>query len=397
VNGIKDNEAARDAAAAEAELERLRVKYRLAEQALRESQVKLAGILAIAHEAIIAVDEQQRITLFNKGAETIFGYTTAEIIGRPLELLLPDRYRAVHHHYVADFAGSPETARLMDLRGNVVGRRKDGREFPAEASISKIETNDGITLMVVLRDISERREAELKQQNLIEELDAFAHTVSHDLKAPLSLVTAYAHLLKEEARLPDEHHHYLNAMIRSSRKMNNIIDELQLLAGVRKARVELKPLNMARIVAEAQQRLVHLIEEYEAQITAPEDWPAALGYAPWVEQVWVNYISNAIQYGGQPPRLRLGATFRSDGFIRFWARDNGPGLTPEVQRDLFKPFMQFDQVRAQGYGLGLSIVRRIIERLGGQVGVESEGISGQGCTFFFTLRQAGSPPDMLDE
>jgi PAS domain S-box-containing protein len=396
VNGIKDNEAARNAAAG-AELEALRVKYRLAEQALRESQVKLAGILAIAHEAIIAVDEQQRITLFNKGAETIFGYTTAEVIGRPLELLLPDRYKAVHHHYVADFAASNVTARMMEVRGDVVGRRKDGQEFPAEASISKIETTDGMTLMVVLRDITERREAELKQQNMIEELDAFAHTVSHDLKAPLSLVTAYAYLLREEARLPDEQHHYLNAIIRSSRKMNNIIDELQLLAGVRKARVELKPLNMARIVAEAQQRLIHMIEEYEAQITTPENWPASLGYAPWVEQIWVNYISNAIQHGGQPPRLRLGATFRSDGFIRFWVRDNGPGLTPEAQAHVFQPFIQFNQVRAQGYGLGLSIVQRIVERLDGQVGVESEGISGQGCTFFFTLRQAGPPSDMLDD
>jgi PAS domain S-box-containing protein len=382
---------------AEAELEALRVKYRLVEESLRESQVKLAGILAIAHEAIIAVDEQQRITLFNKGAETIFGYTAAEMIGRPLELLLPARYRAIHYHYVSDFAISGESARLMDVRGEVIGRRKDGREFPAEASISKIEANNEITLMVVLRDITERKQAEIKQQNLIEELNAFAHTVSHDLNAPLGLITAYAYLLKEEARLPDEQHHYLNAIIRSSHKMNNIINELQLLAGVRKAQVALTPLNMARIVAEAQQRLTYMIEEYGAQINSPEDWPAALGYAPWVEQVWVNYISNAIRYGGQPPRLRLGSTVRSDGFIRFWVRDNGPGLSPEAQRGLFKPFIQFDQVRAQGHGLGLSIVQRIIERLGGQVGVESEGLSGQGCTFFFTLQQAGPPADLLNE
>jgi PAS domain S-box-containing protein len=381
----------------ETELEALRIKYQQSQQALLESQVKLAGILSIAHEAIIAVDGEQRITLFNKGAETIFGYTALELIGRPLDVLLPARYIAPHRRRVAEFAASAETARLMDVRDEIVGRRKNGEEFPAEASISKIDAGDDLTLMVVLRDITERKQAEAGQKKLIEELNAFGHTVAHDLRAPLGLITGYAHLLKEEARLPDEHHHYLNAIIRGSHKMNNMIDELQLLAGIRKARVELKPLNMARIVAEAMQRLEYMIEEAQAQISQPEDWPVALGYAPWVEQVWVNYISNGIKYGGHPPRLRLGATARSDGTIRFWVRDNGPGLPPEVQANLFKPFTRLDQVRAQGHGLGLSIVRRIVNRLGGQAGLESEGLPGQGATFFFTLKEAGPPPDRLDE
>ncbi len=109
----------------------------------------------------------------------------------------------------------------------------------------------------------------------------------------------------------------------------------------------------------------------------------ALGYGPWVEEVWANYLSNAIQYGGRPPRVELGATEQADGMVRFWVRDNGPGLTPEEQARLFTPFTRLDQVRAKGHGLGLSIVRRIVEKLGGQVGVESE--VGRGSVFTFTL------------
>ncbi|MCB0197926.1 MAG: HAMP domain-containing histidine kinase, partial [Anaerolineae bacterium] len=227
------------------------------------------------------------------------------------------------------------------------------------------------------------RNKQLQARN--EDLDAYAHTVAHDLKEPLSMIVAYTDLLKEEARLPDTLQMHLNAIARSGRKMNNIIDELQLLASVRKANVERRPLNMTRIIAEAQQRLVHLIEEYQAEFVIVGTWPVALGHAPWVEEIWTNFISNGIKYGGQPPRLVLGATVRSDGMARFWVRDNGPGLTPEEQTQLFKPFTRLDNSRAEGYGLGLSIVRRIVEKLGGQIGVESAGIPGQGCTFSFTL------------
>ena len=227
------------------------------------------------------------------------------------------------------------------------------------------------------------RNKQLQARN--EDLDAYAHTVAHDLKEPLSMIVAYTDLLKEEARLPDTLQMHLNAIARSGRKMNNIIDELQLLASVRKANVERRPLNMTRIIAEAQQRLVHLIEEYQAEFVIVGTWPVALGHAPWVEEIWTNFISNGIKYGGQPPRLVLGATVRSDGMARFWVRDNGPGLTPEEQTQLFKPFTRLDNSRAEGYGLGLSIVRRIVEKLGGQIGVESDGIPGRGCTFSFTL------------
>ncbi len=245
---------------------------------------------------------------------------------------------------------------------------------------------------------------ELEARN--EELDAFAHTVAHDLKDPLGLVIGYADVLRTSyAAMSDEAiQTSLRTISQSGRRMNNIINELLLLAGVRKMTVASAALDMVSIVAEAQRRLADLIERYRAEINLPGEWPTALGHGPWVEEVWVNYISNAIKYGGRPPRVDLGFSIDSlrslqvlengseiqnpkSEMIRFWVRDNGPGIPPEQQTRLFTPFTRLDQVRAEGHGLGLSIVRRIVEKLGGQIGVKSQ--IGQGSVFYFTLPGAG--------
>jgi signal transduction histidine kinase len=179
---------------------------------------------------------------------------------------------------------------------------------------------------------------------------------------------------------------FLHVIGRNSRKMAAIIDELLLLSSVRgMEEIELHPLEMSRIVAEARGRLLHLVEEQRGEISLPESWPIALGYAPWVEAIWTNYLSNALKYGGQPPQVKLGAKVEGNGWVRFWVRDNGPGLSPEEQDRLFTPFERLYQIHAEGHGLGLSIVQRIATKLGGQVGVESDGVPGQGCTFYFTL------------
>lgn len=231
-----------------------------------------------------------------------------------------------------------------------------------------------------------RRTFQLQARN--EELDAFAHTVAHDLKSPLAHIVGFAETLEHDyPELSNEELlRSLHTMAQSGRKMNRIVEELLLLAGVRKARIEAKPLNMDKIVTEAIKRLADMVRQYAPEITAPETWPVALGYAPWVEEIWVNYLSNAFKYGGWPPRVELGASVQSDGMIRFWVRDNGPGLPPQAQARLFTPFTRLRQVHLKGHGLGLSIVRRIAEKLDGQVGVESN--VGEGSVFTFTLPAA---------
>jgi signal transduction histidine kinase len=128
--------------------------------------------------------------------------------------------------------------------------------------------------------------------------------------------------------------------------------------------------------------------EYRAEISMPDTWPVAIGHAPWIEEVWVNYISNALKYGGRPPQVEIGSDLQPDGLLRFWVRDNGIGISRDICAQLFAPFTRVAPARAAGHGLGLSIVQRIVEKMGGQVGVVSDGVPGMGSLFYFTLPAA---------
>ncbi len=221
------------------------------------------------------------------------------------------------------------------------------------------------------------------------ELNAFSHTVAHNIQSSISRVIGFAELLQHEfdTLSEEERTQCLLAIVRNGRKVSNIVDELLILASVRSTEVENQPLTMVEIVEEAQYRLVDLIQETQAQISLPKSWPVALGYGPWVEEVWENYLSNALKYGGTPPVLTLGATETDEGMVRFWVRDQGPGLSVVQQEQLFTPFTKLNQVRLTGHGLGLSIVRRIMDKLKGDVGVEST--PGEGSLFWFSLPKAG--------
>jgi signal transduction histidine kinase len=227
---------------------------------------------------------------------------------------------------------------------------------------------------------------ELEKRNM--ELDAFAHTVAHDLKNPLNAIIGYTEMLEEECstdRLPDkEMIDTLHLVVQAGHKMVSIIDALLSLAGISKQTiVTSQPLDMSDIVAQVMQRLSYMIKTCFAVIKLPNSWPVAVGYAPWIEEVWANYISNGIKYGGKPPRLELGADVVDKKMIRFWIRDNGLGLTEEAKTQLFAPFTRLHNSNVEGHGLGLSIVQQVVEKLGGQVGVEST--AGEGCLFYFTL------------
>lgn len=236
----------------------------------------------------------------------------------------------------------------------------------------------------LMKDIRQHRD-ELQARN--EELDAFAHTVAHDLKNPLTLVVGFADMLHDlfQTMQPAEVEQYLSIIIEHGKKMGRIIEALLLLAIVRGTKeVEIDEVDMGFIVAETLKRIEFMVKEYDAEIHVPSSWPAVYGYGQWLEEVWYNYLTNGLKYGGRPPKLHLGYDLLEGKKVRFWVKDNGAGFSIDQPEKLFTPLSKLTASDYQtGHGLGLSIVRRIVERLGGKVGVESH--LGQGSTFYFTL------------
>ncbi len=233
-----------------------------------------------------------------------------------------------------------------------------------------------------------------KLRRLNAELTAYDHTVAHDLKKPLAIMLPSAELLAEayDQLPPEEIQKRAKSIAQAVRKMSSIINSLLLLTETSQKNVPIEPLNMPQIIQEARTYLETMITRRKAYIHTPDAWPIAVGYAPWVEAIWTNYLSNALKYGGTngdgPAHIDIGAEVdpNDPSMIRHWVRDYGMGLTPEEQAQLFMPFERLKQTRIAGHGLGLSIVLRIVKKLGGAVGVEST--PGEGSTFWFTLPAA---------
>ena len=253
------------------------------------------------------------------------------------------------------------------------------------------------TLECLIRDVFDdlqRSMAQLREQVTTlearnKELEEYAHTVAHDLKEPLTVLTMNADLMKDIPDLTVEEWREYRLQIKSTAyEMKSIINSLLLFAQVSKSEAPRGAVHMDRVVANVQARLSYMIKEQQAQLILPEVWPDAVGYGPWIEEVWANFLSNALKYGGRPPRVELGASPRSNGMLRFWTRDNGPGIPPEACTCLFTRGNPLSHLSRTGDGLGLPIVNSIVEKLGGQVGVESE--EGQGSLFFFTLPAAAA-------
>jgi PAS domain S-box-containing protein len=362
-----------------------------AEYARRQAEseaLRLVTVIEQAAETIIITELDGTIVYANPYFEETTGYTVAEMLGQNTRLL---KSGAQDGNFYRNLWSTISSGSIW--RGTFTNRRKNGEAYYEDATIFPLRDLDGnITHYAsVKRDITEHVKAEQERDLALSEMDAFAHTVAHDLKSPLSILTGYSNLLVDlyDSFNSEEIRNMLISMEQCSFKMVKIIDELLLLASTRSQHeFETEPLTMQEVIAEALIPLRLSIEESQAKVVlvSPETWPKAVGHAAWVEEIWSNYISNAIKYGGTPPHIELGAHQETESHVRFWVRDNGVGLTQEQQGQLFKPFTRISEIRAQGHGLGLSIVQRIVQRLGGTVDVQSR--LGHGSVFSFTLPAA---------
>jgi signal transduction histidine kinase len=239
--------------------------------------------------------------------------------------------------------------------------------------------------MVLLHDITDHKRAELAREALIESLEAYASTIAHDLKAPLATMMGFASLLEiSDGDLGDDQRHYARVIQKSSSQMSRLIDELLLFASLQKLeQIPFETVETFSVINDVIERLNGMIREENARICVQTDLPNVMGYAPWLEVVFSNYLSNALKYGGNA-RIFINANVVEDRAY-YWVHDQGAGISHEQREVLFNRAARFDS-RKKGHGLGLMIVRQIIERLGGEVGVEST--LGSGSTFWFWLPKA---------
>lgn len=379
-----------------AELETAGIQRQRAAAVLQVSEARYRRLFESAQDGVLMLNANTgRITDVNPCLLKMLGYSRGEFLGKRLwEIGL-----------FKDSAAARAAFSELQSHGYIQYedlplKTSDGRRLNAELVSNVYWADQQRVIQCSIRDITARKQAEaalsesmVELQKRNEELDAFAHTVAHDLKNPAFVINGNAQLLLHDyATLSDgERQRHVKIIEQTGRRIGTIIDELLLLSRLRKSEVETSPLDMMRIVAESISRLADNIRAARAEIVWPDSsaWPRALGHGPWVEEVWTNYLSNALKYGATPPaapRIELGAALQPDGMVHCWVRDHGRGLTPEEQASLFIPFTRLDQVRLTGHGLGLSIVRHIVEKLGGQVGLESQ--VGQGSTFFFALPAA---------
>lgn len=378
-----------------AELERER-----SEQSYRE-------LFEFSPDAILMSDPGGGIVLANRAAETLFGYERDELVGRSMsELLFP----AVGEAFAGGNLAADHTA-VWPSPGAVVSmRRKDGTQVPCEVSLGPLATPRGAIVAAAVRDVSERRRAEEAQARFAadlarqvseqtaslaaanRELDAFAASVSHDLRAPLRRIQGFAALLSDqlEARLNAEEAAWMRKVSESAFEMDELIRAL--LDAARSARVELheERLDLTAMASEimddllVDERLVH-VRFHAAEV------PAVLGDPVLVEQALRNLLSNAVKYSRPRPEavIELGCDGTRDGRAVVFVRDNGVGFDMDAAAGLFDMFRRLHQAEEfEGNGVGLANVKRIVERHGGTVWAEAA--RDRGATFRFTLALATS-------
>lgn len=316
------------------------------------SAEQLLRIVEVAEDAIISVDRKYRIILFNQGAAHVFGYTPEEALGRPLSMLLPDRFREAHDDHVQDFVESPESARRMAERREIFGRRKNGEEFPAEASIAKIDADGELILTVILRDINERKAAERRLQSSLREKEVLLREVHHRVKNNLQVVSSLLSLQERALRDPALRH----ALSESRNRIQSmaLIHEQLYNAG------DLSQVNFPEYVRQLTARLLHSYQVDPHQVDLDVDVGdvgLSVDVAVPCGLILNELVSNSLKYAfcdGRSGEIRIEFSSMPDGSVILTAADDGVGLPPEVG---------FWSTRT----LGLRLVRSLVRQLDGEV------------------------------
>jgi PAS domain S-box-containing protein len=366
---------------------------------LDRSQSRLRAVVDYAVDGLITFDAMGRVTSFNPACERIFGFKAEEMIGNDLKAVLPglNRSGAGLGGYVAS-----NEARALGATGHeVVAHRKDGTSFPADLSVSAYTLDGRRHFAGIVRDITLRKQADQTVMNYMhalersnKELDDFAYIASHDLKEPLRGIHNHSRFLREDNadKLDEESVKRVERLVYLSQRMERLVNDLLYFSRLGRQELAVQETDLVAVVADIEETLEHFLEERGAKISVPNGLPVYTCDKPRVTELFRNLITNAIKYNDKPAKLVELGFLRSHVTQQgarmenvFYVKDNGCGIDPEFHEEIFRIFKRLQPQSGpdDGTGVGLTFVKKIVERHGGAIWLEST--PGLGTTFYFTL------------
>lgn len=367
-----------------------RAQISLKNKALLESESLHRTVLENTVDGIITIDREGIVMTYNPACTILFGYTPEEVIGRNINMLMPDPDKSRHDGYIGHYLKTGE-AKIIGVGREVHGQRKNGDVFPMDLSIGEVLQDNTHLFVGIVRDITARKEVEdaLHQSNAA--LDDFVYIVSHDLKEPLRGVRNYSRFLVEDHadKLDADGKDKLATLERLARRMEEQINSLLAYSRANRAEITCETVDPRKIIADIIDSFHVKIGEMNATVVVEKNLPVLFCNAACLREILGNLIGNALKYNDSPaPTITIGcAGMDTRGDHVLFVRDNGIGIREEHQSIIFNMFKRLHTTDRYGGGTGsgLAIVRKLVERHGGKIRVESK--PGEGAAFFFTLKE----------